>query len=392
MAPVQRAHINPRVLRWARESSFIMLPDAADRLGIPSHRLASWETGDAMPTVRQAQSAAALYKRPFAALFLSAPPDEDPPPPDFRRLPDGGIPDTSPDLAAEIRRAHYRRDAALTLVRALEVEVPEIPMLAVDFGNVEREAANLRVQLEVPLRPAWRNQYDALNAWKSAIESRGILVFHFSGVSVAEARGFSIAARPLPAISVNGEDSPHGRIFSLLHEYSHVLVGEGGNCNFVDYFQTANAAGVERFCNALAAAILLPANDLLQHPAVVAHGPGPEWSDDELASISATYRVSREAAMRRLLTLGRTTPAEYRRRREEWTTADQPMAGGGFMTWPQRAIRSAGHLFGGLVLDAYRQEAITTADVAEYLGVRIKHLPEIERRLEGRTMLTGGRP
>jgi len=394
MPPLQRARINPILIRWARESILMSLDQAASRIHVPPARIRSWESGEAQPTVRQAQAAASAYRRPFATFFLSEPPADDPPPPDFRRLPGGGRPTTSPELAVEIRRAHFRRDAALGLLRSLELDAPDPGSIAGEIERAEEDAVEVRQRLGITIQPQprWSTQYEALNAWKDAIEISGVLVFHFSGVEVAEARGFSIASRPLPAVALNGEDAPYGRIFTLMHEFAHVLAGEAGNCNLVDYFENDQGAAIERYCNAVAAAVLMPRTDFLEHPIVSRHQNLTDWSDLELTALSTAYRVSREAALRRLLTLGRTTRDFYRSKRRELVPLDVPPSGGGFLTWPQRAIRSSGHLFGGLVLDAYHREAITSADLTEYFGVRIKHLPEIERRLEGRNMLTGGRP
>jgi Zn-dependent peptidase ImmA (M78 family) len=60
----------------------------------------------------------------------------------------------------------------------------------------------------------------ALNAWRAAVERLGILVFQTSEIGLREMRGISIPHGPLPVSLLNSTDAPHGRIFTLLHEFA----------------------------------------------------------------------------------------------------------------------------------------------------------------------------
>ena len=60
------------------------------------------------------------------------------------------------------------------------------------------------------------------------------------------------------------------------------------------------------------------------------------------------------------------------------------------MTVPRRAVRTLGQPFIRLILDAYYNDRITTSDLSEYIGVRIKHIPDIEGLLATHNRLTGG--
>jgi hypothetical protein len=57
---------------------------------------------------------------------------------------------------------------------------------------------------------------------------------------------------------------------------------------------------------------------------------------------------------------------------------------------PRRILRRLGQPFARIVIAAYHEERITGSDLAEYLGGRLKWLPEIESLLESRNVLTGG--
>ena len=72
------AHIQPAVLRWARESAGYDLEQAAKKARLPQKKLAAAEEGLAELTLRQAEEAARAFRRPLATLFLSQPPTEEP--------------------------------------------------------------------------------------------------------------------------------------------------------------------------------------------------------------------------------------------------------------------------------------------------------------------------
>jgi hypothetical protein len=63
---------------------------------------------------------------------------------------------------------------------------------------------------------------------------------------------------------------------------------------------------IEVFCNSVAAAALIPRDVLLAEPRVVARGVRwANWSDAEISDLARNFNVSREAVLRRLLTLNR---------------------------------------------------------------------------------------
>lgn len=147
------------------------------------------------------------------------------------------------------------------------------------------------------------------------------------------------------------------------------------------------------FCNRFAGALLVPGEALLDESLVRGGPDDRRWRDDELAELATYYSVSREVVLRRLLILGKTSEHYYRQVRDELAARDKRGGEGeaeGFLTPPRSAVRSVGQPFARLVLGAYYDDAITLSDVAEFLGVRVKHLPAIEALLAGRNVLTGG--
>lgn len=392
MGKTVRASVKPELIRWVREDAGLSLEDAAKKTGTTVDRVRGWEVGDLAPTIRQLRLLGKAARRPLAVFFLSEPPLRFQAMHDFRRMPGDPLTEGTREFRLEIRAALARREIAVDLAQELGEPLIEFPItLDLDENPVDA-AFRLRKALGLGLevQRTWRSPYDALNGWKRAIESLGILVFQASGVDVSEMRGFSIAEFPYPAVVVNVQDSPRARVFSLIHELCHIGLRRGGVCDLTDQGQRPPEDDrVEVFCNAVAAEALVPINALVLSAVVQEHGPDPEWSLRELQALSAEYSVSREVILRRLLTAGRTTREFYQEKREEFLEEYQALRQKqtGFVTPDVKAVSGAGPTFVKLVLDSYYQERITSRDVSEYLGVRLKHLANIEEKVMGGRIL-----
>jgi Zn-dependent peptidase ImmA (M78 family) len=152
----------------------------------------------------------------------------------------------------------------------------------------------------------WRDPRKSYNGGRSRVESAGALVFQVTGVAPSEVLGFSLTEQPLPIIGINRKLAPNGRTFTLLHEFVHVLLRESSLCDIEESFaRPPQEQATEVFCNAVAAAALIPRDALLADPLVSRHSRPRDWSDEELDAIARNFGVSKHVALRRLLTVGR---------------------------------------------------------------------------------------
>lgn len=381
------AIVKPELLRWARDSSGLSVEAAAKKVQVKAERLRSWETGESRPTIKQLRKLGRAYKRPIAVFYLSEAPKDFQAMHDFRRLPGEFDTKESPELRLAIRQARYRREVALELFESLGEQAPRFDLSASLDDDPEATAATARDALGVTFeeQKRWKGRYGALNGWRSVVESLGVLVFQASGVSVDEMRGFSLSERPLPAITLNSKDSPRGRLFTLMHELTHLMLHREGICDLVEAPGRSPAdQRIEVFCNHVAGAVLVPDDLLLSQPEVEEQDPTEEWTPDQLARLISTFGVSEEVILRRLLILGRTTHAFYRARRAELESRyERIRAPSGAPPPDVLSVSRSGRLFAGLVLGAYRQGKITSRDLSDYLEIRLKHLPKVEERVLG---------
>lgn len=377
------ANPNSAVLIWARQSAGLAVEVAAKRAGIATERLAAWEKGEQRPSFAQLRKLASIYKRPLAAFYLAEPPRRFEAMHDFRKVSQAGEATPSAELTVELRKARDRREWALELHQQMEEVPPNLKATITLTQGAEQVATDVRQLLSVSLekQSAWRTDYEAFREWRLLVENIGILTFQANDVEVAEARGFSIAERPLPVAVANIKDAPRGRIFTLLHEVVHILLASGGICDLHET-GTDEASRVEAFCNRVAGAILFPRDALLATETVRSHRKSDiEWTDGELATLSREFGGSREAALVRLLTLGLTTEEFYRAKRDKFLAlyAEQRKRLTGFAPPHEVALTSAGPAFTSLVIESFNRERITASDVSDYLQVRLKHLADIQR-------------
>lgn len=397
MPPSVPALVEPSVLRWARQSIGLSALAAGRRIGVPEGRVELWESGDARPTIAQLRSAATAYKRPLAIFFLSEPPSGFDAMRDFRRLPESQAGEWSPDLHGEFRRALRQRDYVLELFE-LEDAVPSkdwaISTSALRDDEQLAEAAReqlLRVG-PLPLPPSSGTAHEHLNVWVAAAEEAGILVLATGrgGVSVNEMRAFSVFFDSVPVIVVNGSDGPRGRLFSLLHEYGHLLLHTGGLCDATtDPQATGTARLLEARCNRLAASMLMPTDAVVSSPFVIARRERPEdWDYPTLRAAAAPFGASAEAFLRRLVSLQLTTMTFYLARRGEFLAAyeqelsrDKPSGG----DWYRTTVRDRGKAYVRQVADAYRRRVIDSYTAASYLDVKVGQIDRLAREAAQKT-------
>jgi Zn-dependent peptidase ImmA (M78 family)/transcriptional regulator with XRE-family HTH domain len=392
MATRIKALVEPAMLVWARESASLNQEEAAHALTLPVERIQGWERGDDSPTVNQLRRLAERYKRPLSVFYLPEPPQGFQALRDFRRLPGTVDRRFSPQLAYEVRAAYERRLVALDVSDDIGEEPAQLGVQAEQQDDPEAVAARLRGRLGITL-PQQARFNDPFRGWRDAVEAAGVLVFALSGahhqVELEEMRGFAIAEQPLPVIVVNGKDRSPGRVFTLLHELAHVTLGQSAIENDIEPGDALPAPdrAVERFCNRVAAAVLMPREALIAEPILVAkQRERTPWSDEEIVALARHYGVSREALLLRLVELRRADAAYYQTKRREYARereeAEEPEAGG-FAPYRYQVLGHLGRGFARLVLQGYHNNRLTLSTVSGYLGVQAKYVPIIERAAFG---------
>jgi Zn-dependent peptidase ImmA (M78 family)/DNA-binding XRE family transcriptional regulator len=387
-----RALVKPELLAWTRNRAKVTAADAAQAVGVDVDSIEAWEIGKDAPTISQLRHLAAKYHFPLAVFYLPKPPVDFAPLRDFRRLPDADDRSISANLAYHIRNAYERRELALELHHDLREPVRAFPLKANTSDSPETLGEKVRQFLGVTddAQKKAARQLKSFDFWRRNLEENDILAFVVSGphhsVELKEMRGFAIAKAEMPVVVINGKDySQGGKCFTLLHELAHVMLGESAISNG-ELGGTVEEQKIERFCDAVSAAALMPRDLMLSFPQVKPSGER-KWSDDDLRTMAQAIGVSREAFLLRLVTLRRATWDFYNARRAKFKEEYEEAVAQKAMTEkkPLPIKRSVmlmswnGRGFTRLVLRSYYDQRITLNDVSSYLGAKVKHIPALER-------------
>ena len=295
-----RAPVNPALLAWARERAGQAPEDLAGRFP----KLAEWEAGTRQPTFRQADAFASSVHVPVGYLFLSEPPAERLPIPDFRTVAGTPVGEPSPDLLDVIRACQERQTWYRNFAR-MEGQQP-LSFIASATRSVppERIATQMRETLRFDVAdrrtcPTWT---ESLRMFIGAADKAGVLVM-VSGIvgsnthrtlEPAEFRGFALSDPLAPLVFVNGTDAKAAQMFTLAHELAHFWLGASA----LSDCPAAPPSGLgddEVWCNAVAADFLVPLAALRQELRA------DERLPDALTRLARVFKVSGLVVLRRLL-------------------------------------------------------------------------------------------
>lgn len=374
MAVSPPAKVKPEVLRWARESIGYKLNDAAARIGVSEQKLADAEKGEKELTLRQAERAADVYERPFAALFLPAPPTEEPQEAQFRRLPGAPEPPWPPEMVALSRWVRQRQEAAAELYDLLDEEPLWPPVLrqvpAERDGLAEFTRELLGISFEE--QSSWRDQpgYTPLRSWIDAVEALGVLVMQDGSLPVEQMRGFAATHDLAPAIVVNTQDDARARAFTAIHELGHLFLRTGGD---------SISPSVEQWCNEFAGEVLMPTGQLREVFPTISR-PSLLERVDELALV---FGVTPYAAAVRLARTALVSQQQADRLIKEIGTRPHSGTGGGG-NYYRTQIGRLGPSFIRLVFSALESQALTYPTASSLLKVKVNNFEKLRGYLERR--------
>lgn len=294
--------VKPEMLVWAQRRASADPTELQKRFP----KLARWQEGGTLPTLRQLEDFARAVHVPLGYLFLTEPVEEPLPIPDFRTLGSHGVERPSPHLLDTLYLCQQRQEWYREFAR-LQGQ-PQVAWIgSADQGSSPALAAESLRQLlgvsrsDLKALPNWT---EALRFWMNRAEAAGVLVMASSIVGsnshrklrVEEFRGFALVDPWAPLVFLNAADTKAAQMFTLAHELAHLALGQSGVFN--------TEAGripdhrVEQWCNQAAAELLMPLKETqkaYQHGSVLA---------DEIQRLAKMFKVSTLVALRRLADAG----------------------------------------------------------------------------------------
>ncbi len=297
----QSVNVSRDLIRWAIARSGRSL----DTLARYMPRIGQWESGEAQPTLKQLEKLAQKTWTPLGYFFLSEPPEEKLPVPDFRTARDAPILRPSPNLIDTMhtmqRRQAWMRDYLI------EMGHERLAFIGAAKPTDDIVSVAKSIRRELGVSDGWAGNIgswtEALRVLREAAEGAGVLVV-INGVvgndthrklDPSEFRGFVLADEYAPLVFINGSDARSAQMFTLAHELVHLWIGEGGIFDLPDLEVDGDKREV--FCNRVAAEFLVPAVELKAFWAEAKRDPEP------FQAIASRFKISPIVAARRALDL-----------------------------------------------------------------------------------------
>jgi len=377
MAAIAPITPNPTVLVWARRESGYASEHVARRLGVKEGRIAEWESGDRVPTIRQLGGLAKMYHRPLGVFFRPKPPTVPALATEYRRLPGLSPGHESPELRLAIRKMSNRRETMVDFLEETGERLVEFRLETYLNQEPSAVAERLREALAVSMdvQLGWSSEWAAWSAWREAVENLGVLVFQFPGVALEEVRGISLLHWPLPVAGVNSkETSPEARAFTLIHEVVNLMLAAGKEEQPAarETRRGPSWLAVERFAEEAASHVLIPERSLREF---AGSSSADHWDVPTVRRLARKFRVTPLAMATRLRSSDLIGWNRYREWKRDWEAhvARLKPRSGGFATPVGKTLGRAGLPFTKLVLEAMAGNRITSDQAARYLDLKFEH-------------------
>lgn len=387
-----KAFITPNVLKWARESAKMSEETAAAKASVTVDRLQEWESGRSQPTIKQAQTLARAYKRPFALFFLPEIPRDFQPLQDFRKSGSKALTTSSIFIIREIQQ----KQAWISDAYADNDEI-KLPFVGRFNINSNPQAVAQDILKTLDIHPARYKSESPIKEWIDAAEAKGIFVSRTSFIhsrlklDSEELQGFAISDSYAPFVFVNSDDWNAPQLFTLLHEIAHIWIAETGISNDVEpeIKNKEKFHPVELFCNEVAANALMPKDIILNF------GNQIYQDSKEVFKTAKLLGVSSFALLVRALNLGLISVpvyqklkkqadvdfAEYLKREAEKTAKQKEKDNPGGPNYFLLLLNRNSRLFTQTVLDAFRGGSIEPTLASNLLNVQINKFQKLEAQL-----------
>lgn len=308
MIDTNRIKIDSDVLKWAIKESGRQESDVLTKFP----KIMKWmeEREGMLPTFRQVEELSKYLRIPLGYFFLSFPPKKHKLNADFRSI-NNVFPQASRNLKDTIIDMSQKQDWLAQYRQELGYEYLEINEkfnklydTGMNYYDVAKIIVNL-LDIKYKYVEKMRDSSEYYNYYRKTMEKLGISVFQNGVVGnnthrkldIKEFRAFAMIDKVAPLIFINSCDSATGKVFSIVHEFIHILLGQDDIIN-------ENIKN-ESYINKITAEILAPKEYLHEH-----------WNGNvnyihEIEKLSVKLKVSRQMIALRLMDIGLISKEQY---------------------------------------------------------------------------------
>lgn len=376
----------PELLRWARERLGLTPEEVeveARRLKrryyepVSAEDIRAWEGGQGQPTMAQLETLGEIYVCPVGYFFMDTVP-EVARPLSFRGLVEDKVERLSSLSRRSLERFVELAEWTVELIRRTGASwIIRLPLVRVEprTQDAGRLAQDYRVRLgwTEAVRAGLRSPQEAFAWWRRALEEQGIFCFELP-LDPADIRGASLWYEGYPFILVNRQDAEAatGRLFTLLHEFAHLISAEGDGIA-CDFRGVRKGESPEPFANRFAARMLLTPEELEEELRRMGKlGFQEEWSEGTLQRLGKPFFVSRHVVAILLQEMGYAPQDFYERKRAEWEAKNPGGRRGRRPSQSEQVLQRLGYSLSRLLGQAMDKPGFSWIEAASITGMKVE--------------------
>lgn len=283
-----------------------------DKSGLPldlmnkkvSPNFSKFLSGKKKPTFNQLEKIAKLFDIPVGLLLINETVNKNISELKFRTINSDALSSRSAELTDTINEMQEKQDF---LKSQIDYELNYIGKFTIKSNYLDvvkyiRKLLDLKQDYYLHV-----SQHNQLRFLRSKINHVGVFVF-FNGkigdnthrsLSVDEFRGFVLSDKKAPIIFINQKDTKNGQVFTLIHEFTHLLINDNEVLGQQHYLKDYDS--VEAFVNKVTAEILVPKDNLVT-----------TYRDEkDIDNLATTFKVSRFVIARRLFDIKKINHKKY---------------------------------------------------------------------------------
>ena len=378
------AYVNNKILVLARNFNNFTIEDVSKHMNVKNDKIIEWESGLKYPTIKQAMKLAKFYRFAFAVFYLHTPPEEKNriKQVDYRKDLKKNNEVFSRELKWFIEDIQDRRDLMIEIFNQEKKEI----FILTDFFNESSDISSIALfirnflGIDYNSQKNKNNEKEFLNYLIDNLEKKQFLIFNAVKVQSSEMRGLSLSYETFPIIGLNQKDTVHARIFTLIHELTHVLLRKSSVCNDMN---VKDNKSIESFCNNVAGLTLVDSYDLLNHNIILKN---KNIELDDLSIFSKNFKVSKEVILYRLKELNLIDKNKYLEYnliiKNQYNDSKNSVSSEKFLPEVVDKLSQLGIFYTRSIFEAYENGIFTLRDVSNnLLNLKIKNFSTMQKRI-----------
>jgi len=268
----------------------------------------TWIKGEDYPTYNQLVDLSKMFHIPFGYFFLEKLPERKYPIPHYRTIQNGGF-KPSNELLETVLFAQKIQEWAKDIL--LDWGQEKLSFCGKYKDNYDIAAVIKELKEIFEIEHNWASNKStwtkALNYLIEKAEEKGIFVIRNGVVgdnthrilNVDEFRGFVLYDEIAPVVFINNNDAISAKIFTLIHEIVHILIGQSASFDLRNLQSASNK--IEQFCDKCTAEFLVPLKEIKKI----------YRKEKTLEELARHFKVSQIVILRRLLDASILTQQEF---------------------------------------------------------------------------------